>query len=121
MPASGSTSGTRNPDNGSERKTAWLEYRQKIRAVEHHAAECQTCDLALNTPPVGKFPMCPQGDLLVGNVYRDIYTRHRLMVRARQQHYGTRRDPLAPPARIDTMLRQVGDTRDRSSWRRRRR
>lgn len=100
---------------------AWPDFRKKVRKVERHAAECQTCDLALNTQPVGKFAMCPEGDLLVGDVYGDIYTRHQLMVRARQQHYRTRRDPVAPPGRIDTVDRHVGDTRDRSRRPRRRR
>lgn len=98
-----------------------LEYRRKVREVERHAAECPECNLALNTRPVGKFPMCLKGDLLVGNVYRDIYMRHRLMVRARQQHYGTRRDPVAMPAHIARIDWQAGDAGGRRSRPRRRR
>lgn len=69
------------------------EIRRNIRAVERHAERCSQCQQALQSPP-GRFLLCPEGDDLVAIVYRDVYERHMAMVRSRQKHYRSRRDPF---------------------------
>ncbi len=90
----------------------WELFRAKIRAIEEHATACPTCERALMTAPVGRFSYCLAGDQLVAEVYRDIYARHRLMVKARQEYYGTRRDPLAMPVRMG----EIDPTRPRRPY-----